>query len=363
MECTAMAQHNWHDLLNKFSKAFLNSVTRHDYEDLSESITASGWLGYLGASEAQIAAAEARLGRSLPPSYREFLKISNGWRNWGAFIDKLWSAEEVDWFVVRNASWVGVWADGGDDLEDLPDDEYFVYGDDQDPVFMRHEHLKTALEVSDVGDSAIMLLNPQVITPDGEWEAWFFANWLPGARRYRSFWDMLHDEHLSFLEIEAQNVRHKADKSLRESGADGLITMLEDKIAQFRQLTASQRVAPPASGMAVFGVEDTTMQGYTEGNVEGMAFGLAQVQAIDAQHLDPDTLRADLKRLAGDLLRKHLDHQQGLHDEFTSDPAGILELLAGGMDKLQDQMRAAGRSQGYQMASSIIEHFLARHPE
>jgi hypothetical protein len=33
-----------------------------------------------------------------------------------------------------------------------------------------------------------------VVTPDGEWEAWFFANWLPGANRYRSFWEMLQTE-------------------------------------------------------------------------------------------------------------------------------------------------------------------------
>ena len=27
------------------------------------------------------------------------------------------------------------------------------------------------------------LLNPEIRTADGEWEAWVFANWFPGARR------------------------------------------------------------------------------------------------------------------------------------------------------------------------------------
>jgi hypothetical protein len=33
-----------------------------------------------------------------------------------------------------------------------------------------------------------------VVWPDGEWEAWFFANWLPGATRYRSFADWMRQE-------------------------------------------------------------------------------------------------------------------------------------------------------------------------
>jgi hypothetical protein len=61
--------------------------------------------------------------------------------------------------------------------------------------------LRTALEISDWGDSAICLLNPQVVTPEGDWEAWFFANWLPGANRYRSFWELMQAEYAGFLEL------------------------------------------------------------------------------------------------------------------------------------------------------------------
>jgi hypothetical protein len=57
------------------------------------------------------------------------------------------------------------------------------------------------LEVSDIGDSAILLLNPEVVTPDGEWEAWDFANWHPGAVRYRSFWDMMQALYDSFRRL------------------------------------------------------------------------------------------------------------------------------------------------------------------
>ena len=62
---------------------------------------------------------------------------------------------------------------------------------------MRNEYLRHTLEVSGEGDG-IYLLNPKVITADGEWEAWFFATWLPGARRYRSFWELMQDEYRQF---------------------------------------------------------------------------------------------------------------------------------------------------------------------
>ena len=78
------------------------------------------------------------------------------------------------------------------------DEEYLVYGKTQDPARFRVEYLESALEISDTGDSAIYLLNPKVVTPDGEWEAWLFANWLPGAIRYRSFAELMEAEYHSF---------------------------------------------------------------------------------------------------------------------------------------------------------------------
>ncbi|RJL33649.1 SMI1/KNR4 family protein [Bailinhaonella thermotolerans] len=45
------------------------------------------WMGAPGASEEEIAALERRLGVSLPPSYRQFLAVSDGWR-------EFWEDEE-----------------------------------------------------------------------------------------------------------------------------------------------------------------------------------------------------------------------------------------------------------------------------
>ncbi len=71
--------------------------------------------------------------------------------------------------------------------------DYFNYTDGN-TVNFDSKHLAHTLCLSELEDSAVLLLNPMVVWPDGEWEAWFFANWLPGARRYRSFADWMRHE-------------------------------------------------------------------------------------------------------------------------------------------------------------------------
>jgi len=62
---------------------------------------------------------------------------------------------------------------------------------------LRPEYLATTLQISEIeeGGSAVYLLNPKVMTEDGEWEAWLWANWRPKAMRFRSFFDLMEEEH------------------------------------------------------------------------------------------------------------------------------------------------------------------------
>lgn len=57
---------------------------------------ASGWLGFPGAGEEEIAALEDRLGTRLPPSYRSFLRASNGFLQPGVIVPRLLATDEVD---------------------------------------------------------------------------------------------------------------------------------------------------------------------------------------------------------------------------------------------------------------------------
>jgi hypothetical protein len=190
---------DWRRFLQDFSRDMLadTQVAR----SLPQDVVASGWLGFAGAPEDQIREAEQRLGRRLPPSYRSFLGVSNGWRNLGAFIDQLWPVDQVDWFRVRNQEWIDAYTGPYAGLDPLSDDEYFTYGEEQDPARFRTEYLGSCLEISATGDDAVLLLNPEAVTPEGEWEAWFFANWNPGAVRYRSFRELMDEERRRYLQL------------------------------------------------------------------------------------------------------------------------------------------------------------------
>jgi hypothetical protein len=153
---------------------------------------AVGWPGLPGASEEQIKKAEQRLGVQLPPSYRSFLQATNGWNQGTRSVPILRPIESVQPFRKVHRQWIEAYELG--DAVDLPELEYFDYAN-CDPVQFDRKHLKQTLCVSEVGDDAVILLNPMVVWPDGEWETWFFANWLPGAKRFRSFADWFKHAH------------------------------------------------------------------------------------------------------------------------------------------------------------------------
>jgi hypothetical protein len=166
-----MSVFDWRTFLTEWSRELLA------LEDLAaglpHEVVASGWLGYPGATEDQLAHAEAHLGRVLPSSYRDFLRVSNGWRYTDPFIKRLWSTGEIEWFSVRHQEWIDAYVE--------------AYADGVEGESGWHPaQLYTA-----VGNAAIYLLNAQAVGADGEWEAWFFADWNPGAVTYPSFKDLM----------------------------------------------------------------------------------------------------------------------------------------------------------------------------
>lgn len=213
-----MGAFDWNVFLRQWSQAILASMDGADRQLVPPEVIESGWLGYPGASEADLQRAETRLGVRLPPSYRAFLQVSNGWRLTAKPGDgsnhRLWSCEAIDRFTARHPQWIKSFGNGQeltpqdslDDLDDawqpvgISDEEYYLYGEDQDPTRLRLEYLPTALEISDVGLDSIYLLNPQVVTAAGEWEAWFLADYLGGADRYPCFRTLMEAEYQNFLD-------------------------------------------------------------------------------------------------------------------------------------------------------------------
>jgi hypothetical protein len=140
------------------------------------------------ATEEQLDKAEAKLKIKFPPSYRAFLVASNGLKNASRAVPVLKPVDKLKWFKREHKDWVEAYTAPmqGMDLPLPAEQDYFNYSSDDRGSFDA-SHLAHTLSISEIGDDAVLLLNPMVIWPDGEWEAWFFANWVPGAVRYRSF--------------------------------------------------------------------------------------------------------------------------------------------------------------------------------
>ena len=199
----------WERLLAQWTEEM--ALYSDGQDDPALPIQRTGLLSAVGATEDEIAASEARLGITIPPSYRQFLQVSNGWQagSW-----HLRPVSEVQWFSIEDQAIIDAWVKAGLD-DTVSDEEYLVYGDDVNQP-LRAEYLQTALAIGEY-DEGTYLLNPQTRTPEGEWEAWFFAHWVPGADRYRSFWDLMVAEHkhsLYILKSSKSEPTPRADASL-----------------------------------------------------------------------------------------------------------------------------------------------------
>lgn len=174
-----MTPERWRELLRRWSAEIIAAPAYRDR--LPPEVVAAGWLGYPGATEAQLADAEARLGLALPPSYRAFLTVTNGWRMTTSFIERVRPVGDIGWYRDEAAEVIEAWREGDPEVAD---------------------DLGETLAISDgTHGEQIYLLNPQEVSPDGEWAAWFFAHWIPGADAHLSFWDLMQAEHESFLAL------------------------------------------------------------------------------------------------------------------------------------------------------------------
>jgi HEAT repeat protein len=150
------------------------------------------WPGIPGASEQQLVAVEEKLKIKLPPSYRAFLSASNGWRFASDMTPVIRAIEKIRWFRREYKDWYEAYQMTAEPLCVMEKD-YFDYAK-QDCVVFEIKHLAQALCINEIGDDAVVLLNPMVVWPDGEWETWFFSNSSPGATRYHSFADWMSQE-------------------------------------------------------------------------------------------------------------------------------------------------------------------------
>ncbi|MEO5803125.1 MAG: SMI1/KNR4 family protein [Verrucomicrobiota bacterium] len=132
-------------------------------KEYASAFGADEWPGNPGASESDLVKIEQRLKVTLPPSYRAFLKASNGWRKASDSVPVLRSVEKIKWFRKENREWVDAYVAPQQGMESpISDVDYFSYTAEGSAKF-DGKHLAQTLCISDEGDSAVLLLNPMVV--------------------------------------------------------------------------------------------------------------------------------------------------------------------------------------------------------
>ncbi|MFF4398741.1 SMI1/KNR4 family protein [Streptomyces sp. NPDC001480] len=161
---------NWHVFLRRWQEEW---VPRADGGEGGGQAVVP--LGRPGADEAVTAAAEERLGRRLPPSYREFLAVSDGWHvDQTAGIYQLGGAADIDWF--RD-----------------PYDMTSLYEQNLDDNSRSEDVLlagmwQRSLRLETDSDMSYALLDPGDSDQDGEWALYVYKGWSGEVPdRYSSF--------------------------------------------------------------------------------------------------------------------------------------------------------------------------------
>ena len=169
---------NWQSLLARCNKALLEArelPLQRDYD-----VRAIQYFGFPAANERDIADAEARLGRRLPPSLRTFYAASNGWRIVGPFIYAVPPVHSLAWL-----------RDSDPELCESVD----VDGDDDQSVAVMR-----SLAVSSHGDASVWILDPDETDERGEWRAGRWSAWYPGTDWIAADFYSLFESEVAFME-------------------------------------------------------------------------------------------------------------------------------------------------------------------
>ena len=350
----------WKSFLSKWSVELISSQLAAVFPPENQE---SGWVGSPGASEADLIQAENRLKTRLPPSYRSFLSTSNGWLMLAPELCRMYSTKEISWLIECSASMVEDWSLGVElsgSADSVKDEEYFVYGDRQDPVYFRPEYLRSCLQISDIDtrNGSVYLLNPQVVDPDGEWEAWCLASYFPGAIRYRSFWELMQAEHDRFSDLlrdalpwtaefisYAQERLQPVDGEFSKDKLVEIIQALEEELERMLTIQESKPGAP------------TRLPRYQQSAAASIRSAIDSVRTIQENTQDPREIRQQLEILADDLERRGRQGFKATMSKLDNNEmirASLHYKISGEIDALDQQLQPGGESVGFYTAARII---------
>ncbi|MEV5504866.1 SMI1/KNR4 family protein [Streptomyces orinoci] len=250
MNRTHMHRTQWQPFLKRWSEEWIRAHDPEQDAPLDDAVVRDGWLGFPPASEARLTAAEARLGRPLPSSLREFLAVTDGWRDAGCFIYRLAGADELAWLAdTEEAHWIEIYEElaGEDDSDDLADDD--DDGDDDGDIAESDDFedsdeaaeaaiLRRSLRISLEADAGVVLLDPEDVNEQGEWAAYWLCSWSGnGPERFDSFYHLMYDQYAGFHALRRPSgaTRDEWDAKVESARLDLLAGETEEPLAVLEQ--------------------------------------------------------------------------------------------------------------------------------
>ncbi|MEU9451656.1 SMI1/KNR4 family protein [Streptomyces sp. NPDC048277] len=182
---------DWRSFLARWSREWADAQDQDvDAPTRDEEPLRTGWLGFPAASEERLGALEERLGHRLPPSYRAFLAVSDGWRHAGGFVWLLAGTDRVRWH--EDAAGLSEYFPGELDEDPTPEDVLLagMWG--------------RALQLDVESDAVYVLLDPGDVDEAGEWAVYTWASWHGDVpTRYGSFRTFMEAMYREFHSLEA----------------------------------------------------------------------------------------------------------------------------------------------------------------
>ncbi|WP_405799843.1 SMI1/KNR4 family protein [Streptomyces sp. NBC_01506] len=180
----------WGQFLERWSAEWAAAPsTREEVEEdegegaLAELIEAG--LGFPPADEERITALERRLGAKLPPSYRAFLAVSDGWRPAGIAVYLMGTTEGVHWH--------------GDPMNMREMYEGNLTATSSEPEVLMAGMWSRALQLSVDSDMTDVLLDPGDVNAEGEWALYVYRGYTGEyPERYESFGAFMRSVYVDF---------------------------------------------------------------------------------------------------------------------------------------------------------------------
>jgi hypothetical protein len=196
MRETGVERGDWRAFLVRWSAEWVavrRDGPREEWDDGGGTAVRTGRLGREPASEERIRAAERRLGCALPPSYRSFLAVSDGWSHAGGFVHLLAGTKEVRWH---------------EDVHRFGEkDRAGLTGDSSEEEVHRAGLWDRGLQLDVESDGTTLLLDPGDWDACGEWAVYAYSPWaVQPPERFPSFGHFMVDAHRQFHDLTASNL-------------------------------------------------------------------------------------------------------------------------------------------------------------